>query len=42
MYALELQTGTLFANGNKFDSSLDRNSPLPLTRQLYMLSTGVG
>ncbi|KAJ7352593.1 hypothetical protein DFH08DRAFT_859365 [Mycena albidolilacea] len=24
-------TGTLFANGNKFDSSLDRGSPLPLT-----------
>ncbi|KAL9708621.1 Peptidyl-prolyl cis-trans isomerase fpr2 [Leucoagaricus gongylophorus] len=24
-------TGTLFSNGNKFDSSLDRNSPLPLT-----------
>lgn len=25
-------TGTLLANGNKFDSSLDRGSPLPLTR----------
>ncbi|KAJ7446749.1 hypothetical protein FB451DRAFT_1054960 [Mycena latifolia] len=24
-------TGTLFSNGNKFDSSLDRGSPLPLT-----------
>ncbi|KAF7330425.1 Peptidylprolyl isomerase [Mycena venus] len=24
-------TGTLHANGNKFDSSLDRGSPLPLT-----------
>ncbi|KAL0572695.1 Peptidyl-prolyl cis-trans isomerase fpr2 [Marasmius crinis-equi] len=24
-------TGTLFANGNKFDSSLDRGQPLPLT-----------
>ncbi|KAF5346777.1 hypothetical protein D9756_010413 [Leucocoprinus leucothites] len=24
-------TGTLFSNGNKFDSSHDRNSPLPLT-----------
>ncbi|KAF8207573.1 hypothetical protein K438DRAFT_1444957, partial [Mycena galopus ATCC 62051] len=24
-------TGTLLANGNKFDSSLDRGSPLPLT-----------
>ncbi|EIN11404.1 hypothetical protein PUNSTDRAFT_98498 [Punctularia strigosozonata HHB-11173 SS5] len=23
-------TGTLFSNGNKFDSSHDRNSPLPL------------
>ncbi|KAJ3726819.1 hypothetical protein EV361DRAFT_973160 [Lentinula raphanica] len=23
-------TGTLFANGNKFDSSYDRNAPLPL------------
>ncbi|KAI0085104.1 hypothetical protein BDY19DRAFT_968081 [Irpex rosettiformis] len=24
-------TGTLFSNGNKFDSSLDRGQPLPLT-----------
>ncbi|KAH9948923.1 hypothetical protein B0H21DRAFT_195014 [Amylocystis lapponica] len=24
-------TGTLFANGNKFDSSHDRNQPLPVT-----------
>ncbi|EIM82776.1 uncharacterized protein STEHIDRAFT_124123 [Stereum hirsutum FP-91666 SS1] len=24
-------TGTLFSNGNKFDSSRDRGSPLPLT-----------
>ncbi|KAI0266749.1 hypothetical protein BC834DRAFT_111375 [Gloeopeniophorella convolvens] len=24
-------TGTLFANGNKFDSSLDRGQPLPFT-----------
>ncbi|KAK7032985.1 Peptidylprolyl isomerase [Favolaschia claudopus] len=24
-------TGTLFSNGDKFDSSLDRGSPLPLT-----------
>ncbi|KAG7098401.1 hypothetical protein E1B28_000360 [Marasmius oreades] len=24
-------TGTLFSNGNKFDSSLDRDAPLPLT-----------
>ncbi|TFY73908.1 hypothetical protein EWM64_g10103 [Hericium alpestre] len=24
-------TGTLFSNGNKFDSSYDRGSPLPLT-----------
>ncbi|KAK7692507.1 hypothetical protein QCA50_004134 [Cerrena zonata] len=24
-------TGTLFSNGNKFDSSYDRNQPLPLT-----------
>ncbi|KAL4246172.1 FK506-binding protein 2 [Abortiporus biennis] len=24
-------TGTLFSNGNKFDSSFDRHAPLPLT-----------
>jgi len=24
-------TGTLFSNGNKFDSSVDRGQPLPLT-----------
>ena len=26
-------TGTLHSNGNKFDSSHDRGSPLPLTRE---------
>ncbi|KII92431.1 hypothetical protein PLICRDRAFT_103543 [Plicaturopsis crispa FD-325 SS-3] len=33
-------TGTLFANGNKFDSSLDRNSPLPLTLGVGQVISG--
>ncbi|PPQ92978.1 hypothetical protein CVT25_000179 [Psilocybe cyanescens] len=36
-HAISNQTGTLFSNGNKFDSSLDRGQPLPLTRNVFEL-----
>ncbi|KAF8815374.1 hypothetical protein BYT27DRAFT_7129097 [Phlegmacium glaucopus] len=33
-------TGTLFTNGNKFDSSLDRGQPLPLTLGVGQVISG--
>jgi len=33
-------TGTLFANGKKFDSSLDRGKPLPLTLGIAQVIKG--